>query len=458
MPYQVANTFNPMTPWGEGIQNITRALFSGPTPMEQEAHAAQAEARRLQAEHYRAQTESLRAKTAAEAQARTDMQNAPRRLAGALLGNQAVADQYINARDGVKTDQYRGSDGGDGPLTAMAPTPMPQLDPNMTARVARLLTGVEAAKALPGNDNLGALAKFLPALMGDELRQGAIGGAPLKPEQYGNLGRTQAAMEGKALFHDGKFGGMDNFSGQLVNPQLFNAEVSLTGEKGKTEQSKQVENRAQAGAANARAADERKQTELRGGMTDWTDPATGVTYRVPTNTLATERIRVDGRKDVQDNKDANKPPGAGKAPIKVDAKLLRTELKRLTDESDERVLDPMFANQVVSRATQLAQEQGGEFWGKPVEAVRVALMEATNGADLADNTGSFRDKNKRFAPPGFKPQAAPNPVARQIVPPGSQKSGTSAPPAAVEFYRANKDKPGVRDQFMKKYGYDPEMS
>ena len=107
--------------------------------------------------------------------------------------------------------------------------------------------------------------------------------------------------------------------------------------------------------------------------------------------------------------------------------MLRTELGRLTEEeAGKRALDPMFANQVVSRAMALAQESGGEFWNKPVEAVRVALMEATGGKDLTDITGSWRDRNKRFAPPGFKPQQSggaitPAPAA------GAPKSPTSAP-------------------------------
>lgn len=443
MPYQVANTFNPMTPWGEGIQNITRALFSGPTPMEQESAAAQAEARRLQAEHYRAQNESLRAKTAAEAQARLDMQNAPRRLAGALLGNQAVADQYINARDGVKTDQYRGSDGEDGPLTAMAPTPMPQLDPNMAARVARLLTGVEAAKALPGNDNLGALAKFLPALMGDELRQGAIGGAPLKPEQYGNIGRTQAAMEGKPLFHDGGNGGMDNFSGQLVDPRLFNAKVG-------SENAQINQRNAAAGASSAHAGLYRAQTEdvnTSRAMVPALDStgapildSTGKPVMIQQKERGAILMRGDQARANQDNKDANRDPKTNKF-RPPNPSVVQAEIDRVLDVQRDKSgkVDPDRSNQLpLDAATQArVRDRAIEFYkdsGNMAQAVQDALGEVGELKRATEPGRIYGTNELPYRTPAntLPPRAAPNPNARQIAPPQAAPTDIPPPQARVK--------------------------
>lgn len=359
MPYQVANTFSPMTPWGEGIQNITRALFSGPTPMEQERMAADAEQRRMHSELYRAQIDEKRAKTAAAQRAEADMAGAPMRLAAAFLGSEPVAKDYMAYRRGDKTDQYRGSDGGDGPVTEMAPAPMPQgLDPNSLARLNRSLAGVEIAKAVPGNDNAGHLAKIVEALYNDDIRQRAISGQ-LTAGQATDVGRASAAVAGKPIFNNlGNDGVFDLFGGaQTLNP-IGNAEVALKGAKVKTEGAHAGAYSAAADASRARAADERRQTELRGGMTDWTDPATGVTYKVPMTTLATERIRVDGRKDVQDNKDANKPevsakagaPGKPRPLTKNDTTLMRSEVDALLSSLDAEDADEQTKRAIVAEA------------------------------------------------------------------------------------------------------------
>ena len=66
MPFPgVSNTFNPLTPVGEGLQNLTRLMFSGPTQADRDKAALNA----AHADYYRAQTDATRAKLRADEQA-----------------------------------------------------------------------------------------------------------------------------------------------------------------------------------------------------------------------------------------------------------------------------------------------------------------------------------------------------------------------------------------------------
>lgn len=332
MPFPgVSNTFNPLTPVGEGLQNLTRLMFSGPTQADRDKAALNA----AHADYYRAQTDAARAKMAADEQARRDLADAPRRMVGQIFGNQQGADTWMAARQTGATPLagFAMPDAEAGPMP-QAPAAVPlQVDPNAAARAARLLTGIEAAKALPGNDNLGAMAKFLPALMGDELRQGAIGGAPLTPEQYANVGRSTAAMEGKPMFNNlGNAGVFDVFGGGQTLNGIGNADVALKGEQKNTEKSKQNENNAQAGAATATRDLRRAQTddvkntrELVPAITPEGVPiigADGKPVLVRRDQQGAILSRSAARVTEQDNKDAGRPPNAGRPqqPRKLDGK------------------------------------------------------------------------------------------------------------------------------------------
>ena len=210
----------------------------------------------------------------------------------------------------------------------------------------------------------------------------------------------------------------------------------MEGAKVKTEDTKQQHNRAQAGAAGAAARlSDARQRDRQAGAGDGPERrqdvhgAGGARPGFPCWGARTGRMsqarRLRSNRPSRESADQDLP------------EVLRTELGRLTEEeAGKRALDPMFANQVVSGAMALAQESGGEFLEQTWEAVRVALMEATGGKDLTDITGSWRDRNKRFAPPGFKPQQSggaitPAPAA------GAPKSPTSAPAPPPGFKVVN---------------------
>lgn len=378
MPYRVANTFQPLTPIGEGIQNITRALFSGPTDLERENIAAQAEARRLQAEHYRAQNEKLRAETAARLRAEQEMANAPAKMVGAIFGNQQKADDYLASVRGDQVPTFGAgktggldAEGGDGPAYAPAPVPMPQgLDPNAVARAARLLTGVHAARALPGNDNMAHLAKMIGELEAQDARSGIVGGKANATD----VARAFFATSGKSPYDNmGGTGTFNLLTGENSLNPLGQAKVKLTDEQRNTEVTKQGENRAQAGAAGARAAVSRE--ELNRLKSDGWVPVLDVTTGLPKldannqpilirqSARGTAMQRTEGSIAAQDNKDANRPePRAGAAgkprPLtKNDTTLMRAEVDALLSSLDAEDADEQTKRAIIAEAEK--QWQGG---------------------------------------------------------------------------------------------------
>ena len=443
MPYKVPNVLR-YSPFGHG-GGLTKAvanLFGGGNQADGALKQSQADMNRAHGEYYLAQRDAALAKMEAEAQARRDMAAAPMEAITPLFGSRPQAQMWMDSMNNGSTPvaAFRPpADVDTGVAQQPAEIVPQQFDPTAVARAGRLMTAFAAMRAMPGNDNGKHLADAIAGLYADEVKQGALNGTVTVP-QIQQVGMASAATGGKALYNNlGEVGTFNQFTGEQGLNELGGAKVKLVGEQGKTEQSKQRENNAQAGAASAQAG--LRNEELRRLQADTLVPVLDPTTRTPMlgpdnkpiMIRASEQGKIlqrgEDKRATRDNDAANAPPkGAqGKAPIKISPEVLRTELGRLTEEeAGKRALDPMFANQVVSRAMALAQESGGEFWNKPVEAVRVALMEATGGKDLTDITGSWRDRNKRFAPPGFKPQQSggaitPAPAA------GAPKSPTSAP-------------------------------
>ena len=332
MPFPgVSNTFNPLTPVGEGLQNLTRLMFSGPTQADRDKAALNA----AHADYYRAQTDATRAKLRADEQARQAMEDAPRQVAGYIFKDQKKADDFLAHVRGDKVDtlgvgQTGGMDGGggDGPAYTPMRVPMPSgLDPASVEQAAQLLMGVQMAKALPGNDNLGGVAKFLPAALGNMLQNRAVAGNAITPQQAADVARAGAAAEGKPMMHDNGYGVADLYDitgkGQFLNGR-GNADVALKGEQKNTEKSKQNENNAQAGAATATRDLRRAQTddvkntrELVPAITPEGVPiigADGKPVLVRRDQQGAILSRSAARVTEQDNKDANRPPNAGRAP------------------------------------------------------------------------------------------------------------------------------------------------
>lgn len=441
MPYKVPNVLS-YSPFGHG-GGLTKAvanLFGGGNQADGALKQSQADMNRAHGEYYLAQRDAALAKMEAEAQARRDMAAAPMEAITPLFGSRPQAQMWMDSMNNGSTPvaAFRPpADVDTGVAQQPAELVPQQFDPTAVARAGRLMTALGAMKAMPGNDNGKHLADAIAGLYADEVKQGALNGTVTNP-QLERVGAATAATGGHALYKNlGEVGTFNQFTGeQGLNP-LGNAKVVTEGAHADAYRGQAANSRAAAGEHAAR-------TKKIGVETDQLKADVLVPVLEPTTSTprlddknnpimirASKRAEIlqrgDDKRATRDNDAALKPPGAEKAPIKISPEVLRTELGRLTEEeAGKRALDPMFANQVVSRAMALAQESGGEFWNKPVEAVRVALMEATGGKDLTDITGSWRDRNKRFAPPGFKPQQSggaitPAPAA------GAPKSPTSAP-------------------------------
>ena len=441
MPYKVPNVLS-YSPFGHG-GGLTKAvanLFGGGNQADGALKQSQADMNRAHGEYYLAQRDAALAKMEAEAQARRDMAAAPMEAITPLFGSRPQAQMWMDSMNNGSTPvaEFRPpADVDTGVAQQPAELVPQQFNPTAVARAGRLMTALGAMKAMPGNDNGKHLADAIAGLYADEVKQGALNGTVTTP-QIQRVGAATAATGGHALYKNlGEVGTFNQFTGeQALNP-LGNAKVVTEGAHAGAYRGQEANSRAAAGEHAARAKKVGVETDqLKADvLVPVLEPTTRTPMLGPDNKpimiRASEQGKIlqrgEDKRATRDNDAALKPPGAEKAPIKISPEVLRTELGRLTEEeAGKRALDPMFANQVVSRAMALAQESGGEFWNKPVEAVRVALMEATGGKDLTDITGSWRDRNKRFAPPGFKPQQSggaitPAPAA------GAPKSPTSAP-------------------------------
>lgn len=434
MPYTVRNTFNAQTPLGSGIQALTRGLFGGATPAEQEAKLAAAEYSRAHADQSRALTDATRQKIAREQAADAAMAAAPAEVIAGLFGGKPQGDAIMAFRSGAQVDAPMGTgmtgslDEQDVPAAKMA-APRPEFyTPDAEARANRTLAGIAAARALPGNDNAAQLAKIIEGLYNDDIRQRAVSGGVDAPTLQ-RIGQASAAVAGKPLFNDGQFGATSNFTGEIVDPRLFNASVALSGGKLATEGARQGAYRAQAGASGAQARlsdakteDVRESKKMVPALDALGNAIIDMSTGQPVTMRADQRGQVMARGAQDRLRDAEKPQKevAPKPPVKVDRKVILSELNRLTGANDkDRQLDQNFAGEVMARAEALAQDQNGEFWNKPIGAVNAALTELTGGKELTDVSPGFTyfDSSKRFAPQGYKPKTAPNPNARQVAPP-----------------------------------------
>ena len=457
MPYQVANTFSPMTPWGEGIQNITRALFSGPTPMEQESAAAQAEARRLQAEHYRAQNEKLRMETQGLKAAQDRARDPLKAFAQAVFGDtrgQELTDYTRGVQAptvGVGKTGGMDGDGGDGPLYAPAPMARPGwISPQQLQEINDQARAIAIASALPGKTTGSGYDDVARDIRGARIVQGAQDGT-LDTPTVQRVARAILATNGKPLFHDGKFGGMDNSTGQLANPALFNAEIGLTGAKTGAENAQADQRRAAAGASDAHAGLYRAQTadvnDSR-ALVPVIEPTTGmpkldadgkqVMVRQADRGRALQRTEGDIAK--QDNKDANRDPKTNKF-RPPNPSVVQAEIDRVLDVQRDKSgkVDPDRSNQLpLDAATQArVRDRAIEFYkdsGNMAQAVQDALGEVGELKRATEPGRIYGTNELPYRTPAntLPPRAAPNPNARQIAPPVAAPTDIPPPQARVK--------------------------
>jgi len=463
MPWYPVNTFRAMTPIGEGIQNVSRMLFGGATGEERALKAAQAEQARQHADLYAATIAEKNAKMAAERQAREDMAAAPRRMMGMIFGNQPKADLWMDSMKNGSTpvEDFTTPIGSQvGPSQQQADIIPAQFDPATVAKAARLLAGVHAAQALPGNDNMAHLAKFVGELEQGDARAGIANGTA-DPTR---IAQGFFATSGKAPYDN--MGGTGTFN-LLTGDQRLNA---LGDAKVATEGAHAVAYRAAGRASDASAGEhtarrkkvEEETNQLRSDvLVPVLDPDTGLPKLDAENKPILMRQsargailqRTEGRKAERDNADANKLPkeGAQAQPRKLttnDTKLLRSETDLLLQALDHADADEATKRAIVAEAER--QWQAGAAGHQT--AVKAAIDKL---APQGFERGGFMGFGKSH-PVGGLPMGGP---AMPAAPGGAPKPATSppkAPPSAIEFYRINANKPGVKQQFIDKYGYDPD--
>lgn len=377
MPYSVRNTFHAQTPLGSGIQALTRGLFGGATPEEQEAKLAAAEYSRAHADQARALTDATRQKMARERDAAAAMANAPAEVVAGLFGGKPQGDAIMAFRSGAQVDAPFGTgmtgglDEQDVPAAKMA-APRPDFyTPEREATLNRTLAGIAAARALPGNDTAAHLATIIKGLFDDQTRQGALSGS-VTPEQIGRVGAASAAVAGKPIFHQGSDGtSMDNFTGRVdATSPLAQAVIGLKGAQAGKERDHGTAFRAQAGASSAQARLSDARTEdvkeskklvpaldaLGNAIIDMT---TGLPVMMRADQRgqvmargAQERSNIGARGEETRLTNDEKPPKT--APLrkltKNDTDLMRKELDGLLSELDATDIDGQTRNAILREA------------------------------------------------------------------------------------------------------------
>lgn len=463
MPWYPVNTFRAMTPIGEGIQNVSRMLFGGATGEERALKAAQAEQARQHADLYAATIAEKNAKMAAERQAREDMAAAPRRMTGMIFGNQPKADLWMDSVKNGSTpvEDFTTPIGSQvGPSQQQADIIPAQFDPATVAKAARLLTGVYAAQALPGNDNMAHLAKFVGELEQGDARAGIANGTA-DPTR---IAQGFFATSGKAPYDNmGGTGTFNLLTGDQRLNALGNARVETEGAHAGAYRAAGRASDASAGEHTARRKKVEAETDqLRNDvLVPVIDPDTKLPMLDSENkpVLVRQSVRgatlqrTEGRKSERDNADANKLPkeGAQAQPRKLsknDTTLLRNETDLLLQALDHADADEATKRAIVAEAEKQWQS-GAAGHGSAVKAAIDKL--APQGFERSGVYG-FRSSKPVG---GVQTGGQITPAA----PGGTPKPATSppkAPPSAIEFYRINANKPGVKQQFIQKYGYDPD--
>jgi len=429
MPYRVNNTFTPASPFGAPIQALTRAMFSGLTPAEEEAKRAAAEAHRAQGEHYRAQNAKLGVETDALRQAATRAQDPVANFVNNVFGAERGAE-VTNFQRGVKTDQYRGSDGEDGPATMMAPAARPGwLSPKDEAALNEQARIIAIANNLTGKTSGNGYDDIAKAIRTGAAQDAIIGGASATP-----YGKAFAATAGHAPFSQNAEGSvLNNLEGTVdqSNP-LAIAVQNLKKEQAGKETAHAGAYRAAANASNASAGEHTAGRDLKraqageiGRLVEVVDPNTGQKFMVPEGKAGLSVLGRENKKELQDNAAANKPPGA-KATRMINPAQVELEVNRALGvsmdkttgkplEGSELPLAPALLARVKQRAAEI---YGSSNSGNLTDAVNQAVAEA---GDLVPETTPGRiygtnPTGRRTSASTPAPASAPNPNARQVAP------------------------------------------
>lgn len=386
MPYRVNNTFHAASPFGAPIQALTRALFSGATPEENEAKLAAAEAHRAQGEHYRAQNAKLAAETAGleetARRTRDPVANFVNNVFGAERGGEVTNFQRGVQIPTLGAGQTGGMDGGggDGPAYAPAPAPRPAwLSPKDEAALNEQARIIAIANNLTGKTSGNGYDDIAKAVRIGAAQDAIVGGAPATP-----YAKAFAATSGTHTPYTQNAEGsvLNTFEGTVdqSNPLAVAVQGLKKEQAGKEAahagayRDQGTASRAAAGASNAHAGLYRAQTS------DVNDsralvPVIDPTTRTPMLDANNQPVMVrqaDRGKALQggevkiavgDNNAANKPEGKAGAPgkprplTKNDTTLLRSETDSLLEALGAADADEPTKRAIVAQAEK--EWQGG---------------------------------------------------------------------------------------------------
>lgn len=410
MPQYVPNTFQAQTPIGQALQNIASAMFQA--RMIESNRAMQERELAMKGHQFEAEYELKRQQL--EAQSKAWEAN-------------ALRDQAAAAKD--NTEAARMQSAPDTIAQAMTQLTMPQLSQvrgyQKTGEWGREPYRMDT---MPGEDSIAGLfnladkpAFFTPAVRNkltqadtvsamsgnaDQMVKGMQGLSDMQfiesnpgAEMAQTRGRATAATGGKALFSNPTSDGLigDLFTGAILNTDNPMAKAEMG--KDKAYSANQY--------AHARQAD--SAVSLNQAKTDNERAGKGGKDKRMTDAQVMERDRKNNQ-----------------------ILAARKKLKAMVDSGTGRLSELMKARDPgIAKMAALAQER-------------------YVGVDDPDQENWIG----YLAGQGFKTGAGYTPAGKAK--PAAQGGGSGIPKAAMDFYEKNRAVPGIREQFIEKYGVDPE--
>lgn len=194
MAMRFANTFKANTPWGQGLQNLAGALFSGQqTPAMQAKQQRDIETQALERDLRAAQADKVRAETGAIERQASEQAAVPSRFVESFGLPPQETLTYLR---GQKVTEPVPFDDEGNPMP-MAPAPRPDaLTPESESTIRSVLRNLALQSGLSGKTNL---PQFQSAL-GQEMENQGFQDALTSPSAAEALAQAVYAREGKAPF------------------------------------------------------------------------------------------------------------------------------------------------------------------------------------------------------------------------------------------------------------------
>lgn len=451
------NPYAVQTPIGQALQSIATSFFAQQSPRDLAEREALAEARRAQSQSYtakarrdEAETDALRAETSAR-------QNFFGNVAGTI--DPESPGQVENFVRGTPVLAFEGG---------VQPRPA-ALSPGMESYARRALQ-VSPMVAAGGGD-AEKIAKAFKLMQEQGFADDTATGA-MSPTRFAQLnGKEPFDVKGDQLVNvvEGIFGPQTD-TGKSV--------VSLNTAKAQTERAQQGSYGASANAANAlaglrnaEATNEKAGTPGRSGgrggssKMQWVrDEESGETVLMDQTEIAGNPGRFTPVSAAILNPKDPKAPGArsinGPTSKAIDEAIPEAAAAVL-NTPDTPGVSPALRSEIRALTEVFFQDPNSPGYASPFAAAKLAVEQLQ---DSMEHEKSFFGSGEIVRKPGAAPSALParatQPSVRKppaaATPQPAAPTAPSVPESALQFYRANRDKPGVRDQFIKKYGFDPD--